>query len=107
VSCFSLLLDSEAFVPYNLYLITYQFACHQRTFGHEINKKMEKFLEYNDHERKSVGHGLGAYVMLSLILLLTLVAKKQRIRLTGRHKKKDEATTPLTSSGFSKKYRDS
>lgn len=65
---------------------------------------MEKFLEYNDIERKSVGHGLGAYVMISLMMLLTLVAKKQRIRATGRHKKVEAET--LTQR-FPKKYRDS
>ena len=85
------------------------------TFGVEetLDPKMEKLLEYNDIEKKKVSHGLSAYVLVSLIALLGLFARRQRIKVTGRHKKKDESETApfVTRSSFDTnrrtKYRDS
>ena len=75
-----------------------------RTFGLEVDPKMQKLLEHKDIERRNVSHGIGKYILMTLVLLLALAAKRLRIRASGRHKKIE-----LTSFGgsFSKKYRDS
>lgn len=73
------------------------------TFGNDVDPKMEKFMSYHDIERGNVSHGFGAYVLITLIMLLALFAKKHRIRATGRHKKVETSSFER----FPKKYRDS
>lgn len=74
------------------------------TFGDEVvlDPKMEKFLKTTDIEPGNF-HGLGAYILVALIMISSPFLKKYQIRATGRHKKVE---TPSVG-GFSKKYRDS
>ena len=84
-------------------LIIRHFSFDCRTFGEAVDPKMEAFLKYNDLGRGRVSHGLGTYLFLTLLVLLTLLAKKLRIRVTGRHKKNETDSFPR----FPNKYRDS
>ena len=82
------------------------FGITNRTFGHEVHPKVDKFLkEYNSIEGDKVSHGLGTYVLITLLALLALFAKKLRMRATGWHKKVERPN--MRFSSFDKKYRDS
>eukprot|EP00984_Skeletonema_dohrnii_P014210 scaffold5949_cov120-Skeletonema_dohrnii-CCMP3373.AAC.4 len=65
------------------------------TFGVEVNSKMENLLDHKDVD--SVSHGLGAYLGLGIVVLLTYFLKKYKIRASGRHKKDDENLFPRAS----------
>jgi len=72
------------------------------TFGHEVDPKLDKFLEHTSIERSNLS--FGAYTLISLIMLLALVIKKRRIRATtGWHKKVDASSVDR----FPEKHRDS
>ncbi|KAL9180109.1 hypothetical protein ACHAXT_008079 [Thalassiosira profunda] len=71
------------------------------TFGHKMDPKLDKLLDYHDVDvRQTTSHGLGAYVLITLILLLAFVAK--------RHKKVEVyARNVKFGFGGGSKYRDS
>jgi len=75
------------------------------TFGNELDPKMEKMLEYKYKEsgRSNVSHGLWTYVLITIVMLLALFAKKYRIRSTGWHKKVEASSFDRLPGG---KYRD-
>jgi LPXTG-motif cell wall-anchored protein len=76
--------------------------CRCRTFGVEMDSKMESLLEYKDTSTDSIFYlGLGIVVLLATYYFL----KKRKIRASGRHKKDDENRFP--SGNGTIKYRDS
>jgi len=72
----------------------------------EVDSKMDSLLDYRDVNTKSVSHGLGAYLGLGAIVLVTYLLKKYKIRATGRHKK-EETNSSFPSGNGRIKYRDS
>jgi hypothetical protein len=77
------------------------------TFGVEVDSKMESLLDYKDATADGVSRGLGAYLGLGIVVLLTYFLKKYKIRASGRHKKQDEIFFPRESRDGRIKYRDS
>ncbi len=68
---------------------------------------MDSLLDYKDFNTKSVSHGLGAYLGLGAIVLVTYLLKKYKIRATGRHKKEETKNSSFPSGNGRIKYRDS
>jgi hypothetical protein len=94
---------NDLFEPYQ----KANFMIDNRTFGHEVHPKVDQFLEYNAVERDSGQFKWVYFLMLAFVILvmarLTL-AKKLRVRVTGRHKKDDT----LSFGRFPRnKFRDS
>ena len=78
------------------------------TFGVELDSKMNSLLDHKDAgSANGVSHGLGAYLGLGIVVLLTYFLKKYKIRASGRHKKDDENMFPSGSGDGRIKYRDS
>ena len=74
----------------------------------EVDSKMDSLLDYKDVNAKSVSHGLGAYLGLGAIVLVTYLLKEYKIRATGRHKKEETNSSFPSESGNGRiKYRDS
>jgi len=69
-------------------------------FGHDVNEKVDEFLEY----REKPHYGVGTYLCLAIGgLITTWLVRKRKLRISGRHKKED-----VLSDRFSQgKYRDS
>lgn len=78
------------------------------TFGVVVDSKLETLLDHKEASTEGVSYGLGAYLGLGIVVLLTYVLKKYKIRVSGRHKKDDTSTSFPSRSGDGKiKYRDS
>jgi len=77
------------------------------TFGVEVDSNTQLLLDHRDANADGVAHGLGAYLGLGIVVLLTYFLKKYKIRASGRHKKDDENLFPRASGDGRIKYRDS
>ena len=77
------------------------------TFGVEVESKMQSLLDHKEASANSVTDGLGAYLGLGFVVLLTFILKKYKIHASGRHKKYDGNRFPTTSRDGRIKYRDS
>ena len=86
-----------------------------RDFGHGVSRTVEEMLDYTGSGNKGPLSGVVRFFLLSiLICAVTYTAKRQKLQLTGRHKKQEfefgrisfvSNRDPPTSSNT--KYRDS
>ena len=70
-----------------------------RTFGQNIDPRMDKLLQRQAIEQQRVSYGLFTYLLVGIVLLGTWLAKKHR-----RHRL---PAILYRKESFSKKYRDS
>ena len=73
-----------------------------RTFGQNIDPRMDKLLQRQAIEQQRVSYGLFTYLLVGIVLLGTWVAKRRRF---GHHRL--PAILYRKKESFSKKYRDS
>lgn len=74
------------------------------TFGHDVHKKVDQFLEYNAVGRNSSQFKWVHFLLIAFVLLVIASAKKLRVRASGRHKKDDTFSFDRFPRN---KYRDS
>ena len=86
-----------------------------RDFGHSVSTAVEEMLDYTGSGNKNPLSGFaGFFLLLVAICAVTYMVKRQKLQLTGRHKKQEFefGRIPSTSNrdppiSSNNKYRDS
>jgi hypothetical protein len=80
----------------------------KRDFGHSVSKKVEEMLDYTHASSRNASSGFGKLFLVSTAIgAVAWYVRKQKIQLTGRHKKREFEFGSFPSSKGSTKYRDS
>ncbi len=84
--------DHDIVILFNFYGI--------RVFGHDVNSKVDEFLEY----RETQNYGIGTYPWIVIGgLIIAWFVRKRKLRISGQHKKEDVVLDRFSHG----KYRDS
>ena len=79
-----------------------------RDFGHGVNTQVEEMLDYRPDSNQITSYGFGKISALSIVIAVVWwLVKKQKLRLTGSHKKHELEFSSFPSGHANVKYRDS